>query len=177
SDLHRVQQLLLSSLSRVQVTKETSSVYSESTTTMETLAVLKAWAEIYIAGMERKASGVSEINPAGSLLSLVEADISTLSKLWLSVLQDHALLTLPAECSHLLPTQGGAFYNAETSDAARPHYLSSWAPILHATSLWLSSSGFIHSDQEEAGSRLSRPVTPTSMGQEQSTRIPAKSPD
>ncbi|XP_040188814.1 HEAT repeat-containing protein 5A isoform X1 [Rana temporaria] len=177
SDLHRVQQLLLSSLSRVQVTKETSSVYSESTTTMETLAVLKAWAEIYIAAMERRTSGVSEVNPNDSLLSLVQADISTLSKLWLSALQDHALLTLPAECSQQLPTQGGAFYVAETSDAARPHYLSSWAPILHATSLWLSSSGFIHSDQEEAGSRLSRPVTPNTMGQEQSTRIPVKSPD
>ncbi|XP_072285057.1 HEAT repeat-containing protein 5A isoform X1 [Pyxicephalus adspersus] len=177
SDLHRVQQLLLASLSRVQVAKETSSVYSESTTTMETLAVLKAWAEIYIAAMESKASGVSGGNLTDSLLSLVQADISTLSKLWLSALQDHALLTLPAECSHQLPTQGGAFFTAETSDAAKSHYLSSWAPILHATSLWLSSSGFIHTDQEEPGSRLSRPVTPTTMGQEQSTKIPSKTPD
>ncbi|KAM5129642.1 HEAT repeat-containing protein 5A [Mantella aurantiaca] len=176
TDLHRVQQLLLSSLSRVQVTKETSSVYSESTTTMETLAVLKAWAEIYIAAMERKASGESGGNQTDGLLSF-QADISSLSMLWLSALQDHALLTLPAECSHQLPTQGGAFYTAETSDAARPHYLSSWAPILHATSLWLSSSGFIHPDHEDAGSRLSRPVTPTSMGLEQSTSIPAKTPD
>ncbi|XP_018409657.1 PREDICTED: HEAT repeat-containing protein 5A [Nanorana parkeri] len=177
SDLHRVQQLLLTSLSRVQVTKETSSVYSESTTTMETLAVLKAWAEIYITAIERKASGACGGNLTDSLLSLVQADISTLSKLWLSALQDHALLTLPAECSNQLPTQGGAFYTAETSDAARPHYLSSWAPILHATSLWLSSSGFIHPDHEEAGSQLSRPVTPTTMGQDRSTRTPAKSPD
>lgn len=80
--------------------------------------------------------------------------------------------------SLVLPTYlGGAFYTAESSDSARPHYLSSWAPILHATSLWLSSSGFMHPDQEEAGSRLSRPVTPTTMGQEHSARIATKSPD
>ncbi|KAG8560615.1 hypothetical protein GDO81_015048 [Engystomops pustulosus] len=171
SDLHRVQQLLLSSLSKVQVMKETSSVYSESTTTMETLAVLKAWAEVYIAAVER--TGPEE----GSLLSLVQADICTLSKLWLSALQDHALLTLPAEGSHQLPSSGGAFFTSETSDAARPHYLASWAPILHATSLWLSNTGFLISDPDEGGSRLSRPVTPTTMGQECSNRTPAKSPE
>ncbi|XP_071971491.1 HEAT repeat-containing protein 5A isoform X1 [Engystomops pustulosus] len=171
SDLHRVQQLLLSSLSKVQVMKETSSVYSESTTTMETLAVLKAWAEVYIAAVER--TGPEE----GSLLSLVQADICTLSKLWLSALQDHALLTLPAEGSHQLPSSGGAFFTSETSDAARPHYLASWAPILHATSLWLSNTGFLISDPDEGGSRLSRPVTPTTMGQEGSNRTPSKSPE
>ncbi|XP_068109960.1 HEAT repeat-containing protein 5A isoform X2 [Hyperolius riggenbachi] len=175
SDLYRVQQLLLSSLSKVQMTKEASSVYSESTSTMETLAVLKAWAEIYIAAMERKATGLSAGNPTESLLSLVQADISTLSKLWMSALQDHALLTLPAESSQQLPAQGGAFYTAETSDAARPHYQCSWASILHATSLWLSSCGFIHPDQDESGSRLSRPVTPTTMGQERNAKAPDKS--
>ncbi|XP_063803533.1 HEAT repeat-containing protein 5A isoform X1 [Pseudophryne corroboree] len=178
SDLHRVQQLLLSSLSKVQVTNETASVYSESTTSMETLAVLKAWAEINIAVVERKApEGVACRNSGDSLFSIVQADISTLSKLWLSALQDHALLTLTAECDHQLPPQGGAFYTAETSDAARPHYLGSWAPILHATSLWLSSSGFLLPDQDEAGSRLSRPVTPTTMGQERSTQPLTKSPE
>ncbi|KAM3918608.1 HEAT repeat-containing protein 5A isoform 2-T2 [Leptodactylus fuscus] len=176
SDLHRVQQLLLSSLSRVQMMKETSSVYSESTTTMETLAVLKAWAEVYIAAVERTEGG-SGCNPGESLLSLVQADITTLSKLWLSALQDHALLTLPPECSHQLPSPGGVFYTSETSDAARPHYLTSWAPILHATSLWLSNTGFLLADPDEAGSRLSRPVTPTTMGQERSNRAQAKSPE
>ncbi|XP_075700503.1 HEAT repeat-containing protein 5A isoform X2 [Rhinoderma darwinii] len=178
SDLHRIQQLLLSSLSRVQMMKETSSVYSESTTTMETLAVLKAWAEVYIAAVERTGpEGGSVCIPEDSLLSLVQADISTLSKLWLSALQDHALLTLPPECSHQLPSPDGAFYTSETCDAARPHYLTSWAPILHATSLWLRNTGFLLADSDEPGSQLSRPVTPTSMGQEHSTREPVKSPE
>ncbi|XP_053331518.1 HEAT repeat-containing protein 5A [Spea bombifrons] len=178
TDLHKVQQLLLSSLSRVQATKETPSVYSESTTAMEALAVLKAWAEIYIAAAERKVSGGAvEESPTDMLLPLVQADISALSRLWLAALQDHALLTLPAEFSHQLPAQGGSFYTAETSNGARPHYLKSWAPILYATSLWLSSYGFLLPDQDDGSCYLSRPVTPTSMGQESSTRSPAKSPE
>ncbi len=36
---------------------------------------------------------------------------------------------------------GGSFYTAETVKQARAHYSSSWAPILHATSLWLHSTG------------------------------------
>ncbi|XP_056402001.1 HEAT repeat-containing protein 5A isoform X2 [Hyla sarda] len=178
SDLLRVQQLLLSSLSKVQMMKETLSLYNEGTSTMETLAVLKAWAEVYIAAVERTGpEGGAGCNSGDSLLSLVQADISTLSKLWLLALQDHALLTLPPECSHQLSSPGGAFYTSETSDAARPHYLTSWAPILHATSLWLSNAGFLLTDPDEAGSRLSRPVTPTSMGQERSNREPTKSPE
>ncbi|XP_053553906.1 HEAT repeat-containing protein 5A [Bombina bombina] len=177
-DLHRVHQLLLSSLGRVQSAKETPSIYSESTTAMESLAVLKAWAEVYIAAMERQSLGTAtgESNAEG-LLSLVQADLPTLSHLWLAALQDHALLTLPAECAARLPPQGGTFYTAETSDAARPHYLFSWASILHASSLWLSSSGFLLSDQDEGACRLSRPVTPTSIGQEFVSRTSTKSPE
>lgn len=46
-DLRRVYQLLTSSLAKVQAEKNASSqLFSEATTTMETLAVLKAWAEV-----------------------------------------------------------------------------------------------------------------------------------
>lgn len=46
-DLRRVHQLLASSLAKVQVGKDpTSQLYNEATVTMETLAVLKAWAEV-----------------------------------------------------------------------------------------------------------------------------------
>lgn len=37
---------------------------------------------------------------------------------------------------------GGAFYTPETIDTARLHYRNSWASILHAEALWLSSMGF-----------------------------------
>ena len=53
SDLKRVQQLLVSSLEKINKRrKETSSVYGESVATMETLAALKAWAEVREGGKE-----------------------------------------------------------------------------------------------------------------------------
>uniref|UniRef100_A0A8C9TP61 HEAT repeat-containing protein 5A n=1 Tax=Scleropages formosus TaxID=113540 RepID=A0A8C9TP61_SCLFO len=160
-DLRRVHHLLTSSLIRVQAAKEVPcQQYNESTTTMETLAVLKAWAEVYIAA-EGKSVGAGLTGDG--LLKLVQADLPTLSRLWLAALQDYALLTLPQEYAHWLPAAGGAFYTAETVDSARPHYCSAWAPILHATALWLKSTGFIVVDDGPAN--LSRPVTPTSMGQ------------
>ncbi|CAB1311701.1 unnamed protein product [Coregonus sp. 'balchen'] len=121
NDLRRVHNLLVSSLDKVQAGKGSSSqLYSESATTMEKLAVLKAWAE---------------------------PELPSLSRLWLAVLRDYALLTLPAEFSSQLPPDGGAFYTPETIDTARLHYRGSWAPVLHAVALWLSSTSF---GEEEA---------------------------
>ncbi|KAM6973609.1 HEAT repeat-containing protein 5A [Aplochiton taeniatus] len=181
-DLRRVHQLLASSLVKVQAGKETpSQLYNEATATMETLAVLKAWAEVYIVavqtstqkessgrGTDSSASTLSnEASGSGAggagLLKLVQSDLATLSRLWLAVLQDHALLTLPQDYASQLPDTGGSFYTAETVEQARAHYSSSWAPILQATALWLHSTGFIMADEGPAN--LSRPVTPTSMGQ------------
>ena len=46
---------------------------------------------------------------------------------------------------------GGAFYTPETIDTARIHYRCSWAPVLHAVALWLSSTGFgVGEEKEEA---------------------------
>uniref|UniRef100_A0A3B4UBB4 HEAT repeat-containing protein 5A n=1 Tax=Seriola dumerili TaxID=41447 RepID=A0A3B4UBB4_SERDU len=192
-DLRRVHQLLASSLAKVQVGSDTSSqLYNEATATMETLAVLKAWAEVYIVAVQRSRqkespgrtadlsvsslandSSSSESGGAG-LLKLVQSDLSTLSRLWLAALQDYALLTLPQEYAPQLPATGGSFYTAETVNQARAHYSSSWAPVLHATSLWLHSTGFVMSDDTPAN--LSRPATPTSMGQTDSVGG-AKSPE
>ncbi|XP_041668819.1 HEAT repeat-containing protein 5A isoform X4 [Cheilinus undulatus] len=190
-DLRRVHQLLASSLAKVQAGRETcSQLYNEATATMETLAVLKAWAEVYVVAVETSrqkeppaktadlpfyssANDSSESGGAG-LLKLVQSDLSTLSRLWLAALQDYALLTLPQEYASQLPATGGSFYTAETLKQARVHYTSSWAPILHATSLWLQSTGFILPDDSPAN--LSRPATPTSMGYTSSVGG-AKSPE
>uniref|UniRef100_A0A671UXG9 HEAT repeat-containing protein 5A n=1 Tax=Sparus aurata TaxID=8175 RepID=A0A671UXG9_SPAAU len=180
-DLRRVHQLLASSLAKVQAGRDTSSqLYNEATATMETLAVLKAWAEVYIVAVQRSRqtespgsmADMSLSSPANDssgpesggagLLKLVQSDLSTLSRLWLAALQDYALLTLPQEYASQLPATGGSFYTAETLNQARAHYSSSWAPILHATSLWLHSTGFVMADDTPAS--LSRPATPTSMG-------------
>uniref|UniRef100_A0A6Q2Y0Y9 HEAT repeat-containing protein 5A n=1 Tax=Esox lucius TaxID=8010 RepID=A0A6Q2Y0Y9_ESOLU len=167
-DLRRVHQLLASSLVKIQTGKEVpSQVYNEGTSTMETLAVLKAWAEV--TGIHR--SSAEQRGPG--LLKLVQTDLAALSRLWLAALQDYAVLTLPQDYSWQLPAAGGTFYTAETVEQARPHYYSSWAPILHATALWFSSTGFIMADDGPAN--LSRPVTPTSMGQ--SASLASKSPE
>uniref|UniRef100_A0A7M4E4E5 HEAT repeat-containing protein 5A n=1 Tax=Crocodylus porosus TaxID=8502 RepID=A0A7M4E4E5_CROPO len=196
NDLRRVHQLLVSSLTKIQVGKETQSqLYNESTSTMEILAVLKAWAEIYIVAVERQKnqsgghkqslritdstdeSCSDATSSANGLLDLVQADLGTLSKLWLAALQDFALLTLPSEYASQLPVEGGAFYAAETIENARPYYQNSWSLILYATALWLTSTGFIVVDPDEGLTNLSRPVTPTTMCQDSSSRAAVKSPE
>uniref|UniRef100_A0A8C3LRR6 HEAT repeat-containing protein 5A n=1 Tax=Chrysolophus pictus TaxID=9089 RepID=A0A8C3LRR6_CHRPC len=196
NDLRRVHQLLVSSLVKVQAGKETQSQqYNESTSTMEILAVLKAWAEVYIVAIEKqknqsdlhnhslKTTNSAEesyrdvSSSASGLVDLVQADLGTLSKLWLAALQDFALLNLPSEYASQLPAEGGAFYTAETIENARPHYYNSWALILYATALWLTSTGFIVADPDEGVANLSRPVTPTTMCQDSSTRPSVKSPE
>ncbi|XP_060939458.1 HEAT repeat-containing protein 5A [Limanda limanda] len=192
-DLRRVHQLLASSLEKVQVGADTvSQLYNEATVTMETLAVLKAWAEVYIVAVQRSGQtegpgGTADLSVSSAandslgsesggagLLKLVQSDLPTLSRLWLAALQDHALLTLPLEYASQLPAAGGFFFTAETLNQARAHYSSSWAPVLHATSLWLHSTGFVMSDDSPV--TLSRPATPTSMGQTDSGGG-AKSPE
>ncbi|NWU78802.1 HTR5A protein, partial [Onychorhynchus coronatus] len=196
NDLRRVHQLLVSSLVKVQAGKEAQNQqYNESTSTMEILAVLKAWAEVYIVAVEKQKNQSDAHNQclkiansaeesyrdvtfsASGLLDLVQADLGTLSKLWLAALQDFALLTLPSEYASQLPAEGGAFYTAETIENARPHYYNSWALILHATALWLTSTGFVVVDPDEGVTNLSRPVTPTTMCQDSSTRPLVKSPE
>ncbi|KAK9541771.1 hypothetical protein VZT92_001791 [Zoarces viviparus] len=178
NDLRRVHNLLVSSLDKVQAGKGSSSqLYSESATTMEKLAVLKAWAEVYVVAMKIKKDAESKpakpvrngdddddeddlganVLPPDSLITLVQPELPSLSRLWLAMLRDYALLTLPAEFSSQLPPDGGAFYTPETIDTARIHYRGSWAPVLHAVALWLSSTGFgAGAEKEEVPSSLSR---------------------
>uniref|UniRef100_A0A673BSA6 HEAT repeat-containing protein 5A n=1 Tax=Sphaeramia orbicularis TaxID=375764 RepID=A0A673BSA6_9TELE len=192
-DLRRVHQLLASSLVKVQSGRDGSvQLYNEAAATMETLSVLKAWAEVYIVAIQSSRQKQSSDRPSelsaspvtnngsgvesggAGLLKLVQSDLSTLSCLWLSALQDYALLTLPPEYAPQLPAAGGSFYTAETVNQSRGHYASSWAPILHATALWLHSTGFVMTDDTPVN--LSRPATPTSMGHTSSVGG-AKSPE
>uniref|UniRef100_A0A670XZM6 HEAT repeat-containing protein 5A n=1 Tax=Pseudonaja textilis TaxID=8673 RepID=A0A670XZM6_PSETE len=195
NDLQRVHHLLVTSLTKVQAGKEAQNqLYNEGTSTMEILAVLKAWAEVYIVASQRQkkqndinspplVKNISEesfLDPSPSadeLLDLVQVDLGNLSKLWLAALQDFALLTLPSEFASQLPSEGGAFYTAETIENARPHYQNAWAQILHATALWLTSTGFLVGDSDEGLTNLSRPVTPTSMCQDSTSRAAVKSPE
>lgn len=85
-----------------------------------------------------------------SLLSLVKPELDNLSTHWLAALKDHALLLLPAEFASQLPHDGGAFYTNDTMNSSKPHYLSSWPPILYAATLWLNAGGFVTDDAHEA---------------------------
>lgn len=167
NDLKRVHQLLVSSLGKLE--KDSScTIYNESSVTLEKLAILKAWAEVYIVAMKkeeekvrlrnaklrRKSSTLADdededkeimrLNSANNedLLQLVKPELSLLSENWLAALKDAAFLTLPVEYSLQLPHDGGAFYTADTIELARPQYRKSWSPILYAACLWLSSTGF-----------------------------------
>uniref|UniRef100_A0A673TRH3 HEAT repeat-containing protein 5A n=1 Tax=Suricata suricatta TaxID=37032 RepID=A0A673TRH3_SURSU len=121
NDLRRVHQLLISSLTKIQAGKEAlSHLYNESASTMEILAVLKAWAEVYIIAVERHKSHRQPLKTmtcseesvrngscsSDGLLDLVHTDLGTLSRLWLAALQDFALITLPSEFTSQLPVEG-----------------------------------------------------------------------
>lgn len=89
-----------------------------------------------------------------SLLSLVKPELDNLSRHWLAALKDHALLLLPAEFASQLPHDGGAFYTNDTMNSSKPHYLSSWPPILYAATLWLNDGGFVtDEDQSDVDSQ------------------------
>uniref|UniRef100_A0A4W6CCK2 HEAT repeat-containing protein 5B n=1 Tax=Lates calcarifer TaxID=8187 RepID=A0A4W6CCK2_LATCA len=150
NDLRRVHNLLVSSLDKVQAGKGSSSqLYSESATTMEKLAVLKAWAEVRLKTVPHFVHSAYDAGDDDEDEEDLGPELPSLSRLWLAMLRDYALLTLPAEFSSQLPPDGGAFYTPETIDTARLHYRSSWAPVLHAVALWLSSTGFGAAEEKE----------------------------
>ncbi len=165
-DLRRVYQLLVSSLGKLR--PKASPLYNESALTLEKLSILKAWAEVYIVCMRGEmrgggggdSGGTGAATPSrteedefgdfetttstglkakeGSLSTLVQEELPSLSKHWLAALKDHALLTLPPEFKSQLPREGGAFYSNETVESARPHYRATWPPLLTAAAVWLS---------------------------------------
>ncbi|XP_014207871.1 HEAT repeat-containing protein 5B [Copidosoma floridanum] len=165
NDLRRVHQLLVSSLEKLREGHARPQLYNESLSTLERLAILKAWAEVYVVAMIKDGSALdnreitnknnnqenNEEDGEGfgefefqneSLLSLVQPELPSLSQHWLAALRDHALLSLPPEFASQLPHDGGAFYTTDTMELARPYYLNSWAPILYAATLWLNVRGF-----------------------------------
>ncbi|XP_052275904.1 HEAT repeat-containing protein 5B-like isoform X2 [Dreissena polymorpha] len=153
NDLRRVHQLLVSSLGKLSSGKSQCALYNEAASTMEKLAVLRAWAEVYIVAVSHADPGGKEElirstdedefdNSGESLLTLVQSELPTLSQNWFYALKDHALLSLPQEYSNQLPAEGGAFYHVDTLDSARAHYRKSWPSILHALAIWLKEAGF-----------------------------------
>ncbi|XP_044766090.1 HEAT repeat-containing protein 5B isoform X1 [Coccinella septempunctata] len=159
-DLRRVHHLLVQSLGKLEMKTNTTQLYNESLATLEKLAILKAWAEVYIVAMKGNGDPILDLSitntsttsnddefgdyehKSESLLTLVQPELVGLSQHWLAALRDHALLSLPSEFASQLPHDGGAFYTNDTMESSRPYYVASWPPILHAAALWLNSSSF-----------------------------------
>ncbi|KAB7498931.1 HEAT repeat-containing protein 5B [Armadillidium nasatum] len=127
NDLRRVHQLLVTSLTKL-CKGNTKGIYNESAVTLEKLAILKAWSEIYIVSLEgpsqsntveNGSESLVDTNDDESLLVLVMPELISLSRYWLAALKDHALLSLPPEFSSQLPHDGGAFYTNETAEVVR----------------------------------------------------------
>ena len=120
NDLRRVHQLLVSSLQKLSNPKSSSGetapallnmsasndnlIYSELSLTVEKLAVLRAWAEVYIVAqkntIEKNAASKSGTknkheSSSESLLSLVQPELAILSYHWSVALKDYAYLSLP----------------------------------------------------------------------------------
>ena len=187
NDLRRVNQLLVSSLAKLQ--KDGSSrQYNESASTLEKLSILKAWAEVYVVAMkeekereEKKQARTDRkeedndseddevYDPQESLLQLVKPELRDLSDYWLAALKDHALLTLPSDFSNQIPHDGGAFYTSDIMDVVKPLYRSSWPQILHAAALWLCSTEFQRADKSQNAEGLSEDVDKKKLSREETT--------
>ena len=159
NDLRRVHQLLVSSLAKLNEAS-TKGLYNESAATLEKLAILKAWAEVYIVSQKscdtksNESSIVINTKSLGeeNLGSLVAPELKGLARNWLSALKDHAMLGLPPEFSSQLPHSGGAFYSSEAMDSVRQYYRQAWTPMLYAAALWLSNYSITHkTDNCDAG--------------------------
>ncbi|VDM38431.1 unnamed protein product [Toxocara canis] len=151
-DLNDLRRLLVSSLAKLTHGSVNTQLYSESAATLEKLAILKAWAEVYIVAIEQEkkreeiaAKPKDEEEPyyaSESLLSLVTPELGSLVEHWLAALRDSALLSLPPEFASQLPSNGGAYYAPESADSCKEYYRSSWPPILLAAATWLRQSNF-----------------------------------
>lgn len=81
-------------------------------------------------------SGVKSKN---HLLELVKPQLQILSPYWCFALRDRGLIELPPEFSSQIPRDGGAFFSNDTKDVVRPFYEDSWASILFASAIVLST--------------------------------------
>uniref|UniRef100_A0A5S6QXJ1 HEAT repeat-containing protein 5B n=1 Tax=Trichuris muris TaxID=70415 RepID=A0A5S6QXJ1_TRIMR len=138
--LRRVHQLLVAPLVRLKQESVSVHLYNESSIALEKLAILKAWAEVYIVAMQQN-SGGNESCYSEALLELVNPELTTLIDHWLSVLKDFALLSLPSEFASQLPEEG-AYFTLSTAELVRPFYRDAWAAVLLAASTWLSNNNF-----------------------------------
>jgi hypothetical protein len=141
NDLRRVHQLLVSSLQKFtsiqqQHKNDTNMIYSEMALTIENLAILKTWADVYNFAIIQQQKDNQNCN----LLILIQAELYILIHHWLAVLTDYAFLMLPNEFGGINGnSHDGNFYSVESNiDRIRTIYQSTWPAIIQATIQWLT---------------------------------------
>ncbi|KAF6775693.1 hypothetical protein AHF37_05112 [Paragonimus kellicotti] len=185
---------------RTGASDRTVQLYSDDAVTMEKLAVLRAWADVYIVTMtyasyslptkggirngdecegneirvdeagidfsdEESTGAVKEVLDAIDvplfldwmpkrnsqychlsyrlLSDLVHPVLHTLSRAWIAVMKDFALLNLPEELSSQRPANGGVFFGPDANvDRVRLYYAQHWPTILSAVSVWVQHELF-----------------------------------
>ena len=179
-----MQQLLVTSLQRIQrrggaqpegggAQESRDTQFGEAVSTLESLAVLRAWAEVRQTGMGWVGGGVS-LTTTSTLCArvpllqlyikislnsdplqqekgteLVQDHLALLAKNWLAAVRDHALISLPPQFTSQLPARG-AFFTLDTVDSVRGHYRDCWHVLLHATTLWQSGRGHLAKEPNPA---------------------------
>jgi len=140
NDLRRVHQLFVSSLQKFtsiqqQNKNTTNMIYSETTLTIENLAILKAWADVY-----NFATKQHKNNQNCNLLVLIQTELYILIHHWLAVLTDYAFLVLPKEFGGMNGNfHSGNFYSIQSNiDLTRTIYKATWSTIMQATTQWLA---------------------------------------
>ncbi|CAF0928332.1 unnamed protein product [Brachionus calyciflorus] len=154
NDLRRVHQLLVSSLQKLNSNKSINTpmvnndqlIYSELSLTVEKLAVLRAWADVYIVAHRKSGSE--------NLLNLVKPELEILSHHWSVALKDYSFLCLPPEYSTQLPIEGGAFYHADLVESSKPIYKEHFTKILLAYTVWLNEIKFDVNESDDFKEKL-----------------------
>ena len=162
-DLKRVQQLLIMSLDKLQKGQSSDdSIYGERVATMESLAVLKAWAELYIkVSVDDVSRRQGTPDPGNDQANdLINPHLHLLSQYWTSAIRDHAYLSLPGQFGSQLPPNGGTFYSFAMSSFVHVYYQSNWPSILRAASLWASRCGFNKKNHTSSTDNLSSDAPP-----------------
>uniref|UniRef100_A0A915IWN5 HEAT repeat-containing protein 5B n=1 Tax=Romanomermis culicivorax TaxID=13658 RepID=A0A915IWN5_ROMCU len=172
NDLRRVHQLLTFSLEKMNKGSVSVQLYNESTATLEKLAILKAWAEVYIMASSSRETKLSEEHsdlslndvdnnrPQDSLLQLVEPELAFLIDCWINALCDYAVLSLPSEFidqGFRVPDSQNYFtLESDSIDTIRNYYRDAWPQILLSTSIWLNNNDFEIDGKNEGKSKDGR---------------------
>ncbi|KAL3097039.1 hypothetical protein niasHS_002755 [Heterodera schachtii] len=145
NDIRKIYQLLVSSLAKLTNLSSNTQLYNESASSMEKLAILKAWSKVYICATEQCRDGAAgqpgdnQWQKGKALLELVEPELETLVQFWHSALRDWALLSLPTQQFQQLVHSGvgGTFFTTDSMEICKSYYSSAWPLLLLACSVWV----------------------------------------